>query len=193
MTDAYTIGKELGTGSIGVVRAVRCKETSECFALKTINKDRLDEFQTRYLETECEALKRIDSHPNIVRLHEIYDTPKKLHIVMEQATGGQLLERLATKGLFSETVTAQCIRSITDAIAYCHSRGVVHRDLKPENILLSDETDDADIKVTDFGLSKLYSTDTEVMYTQCGSPEFVAPEVMAGNGYTAACDVWSLV
>ena len=111
---------------------------------------------------------------------------------MELVTGGQLLERLATKGLYSEANTAQCIRSITDAIGYCHEKGVVHRDLKPENILLSDDTDDADIKLADFGLSKLYNAETEMMFTQCGTPEFVAPEVMAGSGYTSACDIWSL-
>ena len=77
----------------------------------------------KYLEAECEVLKQVDEHPNIVKMHEIYDTPKKLHIVMELVTGGQLLQRLATKGLYSEAVTAQCIRSIADALAYCHSKG----------------------------------------------------------------------
>ena len=111
---------------------------------------------------------------------------------MELVTGGQLLERLATKGLYSEAVTAQCIRSIAEALAYCHEKGVVHRDLKPENILLSDDTDDATIKLADFGLSKLYNAETEMMFTQCGTPEFVAPEVMGGTGYSMACDIWSL-
>ena len=111
---------------------------------------------------------------------------------MELVTGGQLLERLATKGLYSEAVTAQCIRSIAEALAYCHEKGVVHRDLKPENILLSDDTDDATIKLADFGLSKLYNAETEMMFTQCGTPVFVAPEVMGGTGYSMACDIWSL-
>ena len=194
VTDVYTIGKELGTGTFGVVRQVEHKQTGERFALKTINKEKLDEHQmkyvlrttcvaalcvcvcvcvcvrvlcihwpSRYLEAECEVLKQVDEHPNIVKMHEIYDTPKKLHIVMELVTGGQLLERLATKGLYSEAVTAQCIRSIAEALAYCHSKGVVHRDLKPENILLSDNTDNATIKLADFGLSKLYNAETEVM------------------------------
>jgi serine/threonine protein kinase len=154
VTDAYTIGSELGAGTVAVVRAVRCKETGMAYALKTISKDRLDEGQLKYLEAECEALKRIDAHPNIAKLHEIYDTPKRLYIVMEQASGGQLLERLATKGLYSEGVTATCIRSIADAVAYCHSKGVVHRDLKPENILLSDATDEACIKLVDFGAQR---------------------------------------
>lgn len=189
VTDMYSIGKELGTGTFGVVRAVKSKESGESYALKTINKEKLDDHQMKYLEAECQVLKRIDGHGNIVKLHEIYDTPKKLHIVMELVTGGQLLERLATKGLYSEATTAQCIRSITDAIGYCHEKGVVHRDLKPENILLSDDTDDADIKLADFGLSKLYNAETEMMFTQCGTPEFVAPEVMAGSGYTSACDI----
>lgn len=159
----YSIGRELGTGTFGVVRQVESKHTGERFALKTINKEKLDDHQMKYLEAECEVLKQVDEHPNIVKMHEIYDTPKKLHIVMELVTGGQLLERLATKGLYSEAVTAQCIRSIADALAYCHSKGVVHRDLKPENILLSDEGDDASIKLADFGLSKLYNAETEMM------------------------------
>ena len=191
VTDVYTIGKELGTGTFGVVRQVEHKQTCQRFALKTINKEKLDDHQmkyllritciaalsvslcvlsvlhiywpSRYLEAECEVLKQVDEHPNIVKMHEIYDTPKKLHIVMELVTGGQLLERLATKGLYSEAVTAQCIRSIAEALAYCHSKGVVHRDLKPENILLSDTTDDATIKLADFGLSKLYNAETEMM------------------------------
>ncbi len=163
VTDVYTIGRELGTGTFGVVRQVANKQTGEMFALKTINKEKLDDHQMKYLEAECEVLKQVDEHPNIVKMHEIYDTPKKLHIVMELVTGGQLLERLATKGLYSEAVTAQCIRSIADALAYCHSKGVVHRDLKPENILLSDHTDNASIKLADFGLSKLYNAETEVM------------------------------
>ena len=188
----YAIGKELGTGTFGVVRQVEQRQTGERFALKTINKEKLDDHQMKYLEAECEVLKQVDDHPNIVKMHEIYDTPKKLHIVMELVTGGQLLERLATKGLYSEAVTAQCIRSITEALAYCHSKGVVHRDLKPENILLSDDTDDASIKLADFGLSKLYNAETEMMFTQCGTPEFVAPEVMATTGYSEACDIWSL-
>lgn len=163
VTDVYAIGRELGTGTFGVVRQVENRETGERFALKTINKEKLDDHQMKYLEAECEVLKQVDDHPNIVKMHEIYDTPKKLHIVMEIVTGGQLLERLATKGLYSEAVTAQCIRSIADALAYCHSKGVVHRDLKPENILLSNDTDDASIKLADFGLSKLYNAETEMM------------------------------
>ena len=118
VADIYTIGKELGTGTFGVVREVIEKKTGSRYALKTIDKGKLDDHQMKYLEAECEVLKLIDSHPNIVKLHEIYDTPKKLHIVMELVTGGQLLERLATKGLYSEAVTAQCIRSIVEAIGY---------------------------------------------------------------------------
>lgn len=78
VTDMYTIGKELGTGTFGVVRAVQSKDTSIKYALKTINKQKLDDHQMKYLEAECEVLKRIDGHPNIVKMHEIYDTPKKL-------------------------------------------------------------------------------------------------------------------
>ena len=80
VTDMYTIGKELGTGTFGVVRAVQSKDTSVRYALKTINKEKLDDHQMKYLEAECEVLKRIDGHHNIVKLHEIYDTPKKLSV-----------------------------------------------------------------------------------------------------------------
>jgi len=190
--DCYQIGKLIGTGTFGEVREVKDRRTKQKFALKTIDKSKLDAHQMKYLEGECEVLKRIDGHTNIVKLHEIWDAPKKLHIVMELVSGGQLLERLASKGLYSEGVTAQCFRSILEAISHCHSLGVVHRDLKPENILLSDNSDSAEVKVADFGLAKLYDDETTMMMTQCGTPEFVAPEVMAGNGYTKECDIWSL-
>ena len=76
--DVYTIGKELGTGTFGVVRQVEHRDSGDRYALKTINKEKLDEHQMKYLEAECEVLKQVDQHPNIVKMLEIYDTPKKL-------------------------------------------------------------------------------------------------------------------
>lgn len=119
-------------------------------------------------------------------------------MVLELMTGGevlqcliQLFERIVEKDHFSEKEAAATLRPIIDALAYCHKMGIVHRDLKPENLLYSSMEPGALLKVSDFGLARFVGSD-EVMMTQCGTPGYVAPEIITGKGYTEAIDFWSV-
>jgi len=141
------------------------------------------------LQTEVEILSQID-HPNIVKLHEIYDEKNRFSMVMELMTGGELFDRIVEKEHYSEKEAADTIRPVVDAIRYCHSMGIAHRDLKPENLLYATPDPNSIIKITDFGLAKVINND--LMTTACGTPGYVAPEILTGKGYDIAVDYWSI-
>ncbi len=128
------------------------------------------------------------NHPNIVRIHEVIGTKTKIYIVMEYVSGGQLSDKLSYVKKLSEGDARKHFQQLIDAVDYCHGRGVYHRDLKPENLLLDSK---GNLKVSDFGLSALHKPG-DVLTTACGSPCYVAPELLANRGYDgAAADTWS--
>lgn len=186
----YKLGDELGRGSFAIVRRAICRKTGQEFAVKCIDKAKLQREDEEALATEVAILERVD-HPNIVQLVQCFDTPSMFYMVMEVMSGGEMFERIIEKSKFSEEEAANVIRKIASALSYCHARGIVHRDLKPENLLFKDPTDTADIKIADFGLAKLLRG-TDHMVTACGTPGYVAPEVIEGRLYTDAVDCWSL-
>jgi len=129
------------------------------------------------------------SHPHCVKMYELYDTKKKLYMVLEILRGGELFDRIVKRRFFSEAQAAQVIQCVVAAISYLHKIGVVHRDLKPENLLYATKEDDSIIKLTDFGLAKF----TKVkMATACGTPGYVAPEILSGKPYGPEVDLWSI-
>jgi len=186
----YKIGDELGRGSFAIVRKGISRKDNSAWAIKCIDKLKLDEEDEAALEIEVEILEKVN-HPNIVRLRQVFDTPKVFYMVMELMTGGELFDRIVQKSKYGEAEAATLIRKLADALAYCHSRGIVHRDLKPENLLYTDETDNAEIKIADFGLAKLLNQ-SQIMATACGTPGYVAPEILDGKPYTEKVDCWSL-
>ena len=109
---------------------------------------------------------------------------------MEKCIGGELFDRIVEKDHYSESEAANALLPVIDAIKYCHSMGIVHRDLKPENLLYTSPDNSAIIKVTDFGLARFY--DDDVMTTACGTPGYVAPEILLGKGYGLEVDYWSI-
>jgi len=133
------------------------------------------------------------NHPNCVQLYEMFETSKKIYMVMELLTGGELFDRIVAKGSYSEREASDLIKDITSAIQYLHSIGIVHRDLKPENLIYLNQRADSPIKITDFGLAKFRSgSKLEAMTTACGTPGYVAPEVLKNEPYGKAVDMWSL-
>jgi len=179
--------KELGHGHYGVVRLATDKITGEKFAIKTIRKAKVSKYDA--LRREIDILKSCD-HPNIIRLVDVHEDEKSIHLVQELCTGGELFDRIIDRGHYTEHDAKQIMYKLLLAVNYCHEKGIVHRDLKPENFIFKTKDDDAEIKVIDFGLSCM-GKGGEHMHTRVGTPYYIAPEVLAKN-YTLACDVWSL-
>jgi len=127
-------------------------------------------------------------HQNVVGLRAIFDTDETLFIVMELMKGGELYEEIVRRKSFTEKDASYIMSQLFSALAYLHERGIVHRDLKLENLLLVKDGG-LDIKLADFGLSKLYSG--KALQTACGTPFYVAPDILLGAGYGPAVDMWA--
>ncbi|XP_078678374.1 calcium/calmodulin-dependent protein kinase type IV-like [Branchiostoma floridae x Branchiostoma belcheri] len=184
--DFYELGPQIGHGATSVV--YRCEQlgTKLPFAVKRIKKTT----DKKIIRAEVGILLRL-KHPNIIQLREIFETASELYLVLELVTGGELFERIIQKGYYSEKDAAEAVRQICEAVAYLHENDIVHRDLKPENLLYSVESEDALLKLADFGLSKIISNEV-TMQTVCGTPGYCAPEVLRGHPYGPMVDMWSI-
>ncbi|XP_034851333.1 serine/threonine-protein kinase 33 isoform X4 [Mirounga leonina] len=194
----YTFGKILGQGSFGMVIEATDKETETKWAIKKVNKDKAGSSAVKLLEREVNILKSV-KHEHIIHLEQVFETPKKMYLVMELCEDGELKEILDRKGHFSENETRWIIQSLASAIAYLHNKDIVHRDLKLENIMVkSSFIDDnnemnLNIKVTDFGLAvKKHGRSEAMLQTTCGTPIYMAPEVINAHDYSQQCDIWSI-
>lgn len=163
------------------------KDTGDYFAIKCIEKHEVD---TDRLETEVEILKAVE-HPHIISLEEFFDTPETLYLVMELVSGGELFDKITDLGAYSENTAAVLVKNILSAVSYLHDLNIAHRDLKPTNLLLKDDEDLTNVKIADFGLSKIIGENT-MMQTACGTPIYVAPEVLTGEAYEKEVDMWSV-
>ncbi|XP_016002883.2 serine/threonine-protein kinase 33 isoform X3 [Rousettus aegyptiacus] len=196
--EIYTFGRILGQGSFGMVFEATDKETEIKWAIKKVNKDKAGSSAVKLLEREVSILKSV-KHEHIIHLEQVFETPKKMYLVMELCEDGTLKEILDRKGHFSENETRWIIQSLASAIAYLHSNDIVHRDLKLENMLVkSSFIDDnnemnLNIKVTDFGLAvKKHGRSEAMLQTTCGTPIYMAPEVINAHDYSQQCDIWSI-
>jgi len=185
----YEISETLGTGAFSEVKRCTDKRTGQQFAMKIIDKAKCKGKESM-IETEVCILKTA-KHENIIQLYEMYEIEGKIYLIMELVTGGELFDEIVRIGKYSEPEAAKIVHKILVAIEYLHQLGIAHRDLKPENLLLSDRTKNAKIMISDFGLSKIFNDD-EVMKTACGTPGYVAPEVLVRKGYGREVDLWSL-
>ncbi|GMH48088.1 hypothetical protein TrRE_jg11832 [Triparma retinervis] len=186
----YKMGKILGQGSFATVRLATHKKDGTKWAIKVIKKNSVGPDDEAALKSEVEVLQTV-SHDNIVRLNEVFDCSQNLYMVMEVCAGGELFDRITEKDHYSEEEARFAIRQIATALDYCHERNIVHRDLKPENLLYGDHSDDATLKLADFGLAKLLDAET-LLHAQCGTPGYVAPEIVKNEAYGVQVDMWSL-
>lgn len=186
----YELGKLLGCGAFAKVYHARNVRSGQSVAIKSINKQRIQKGNlAANIKREISIMHRL-RHPHIVSLHEVLATKTKIYFVMDFAKGGELFAKIA-KGRFSEDLSRKYFQQLISAVDYCHSHGVFHRDLKPENLLLDENWD---LKVTDFGLSAVTDQIRHdgLLHTLCGTPAYVAPEILAKKGYDGAkVDVWS--
>jgi len=142
------------------------------------------------LRQEIKIMAPLD-HPNIIRLHEYFETPEAIHLVLELCSGGELLDKLNTQpdNRFTEVVACQLVHSMLSAVRYCHNNNIVHRDLKLENFLFENRSSSSELKLIDFGLAHIY--ENQNLHTSVGTPYYVAPEVIRKN-YNSKCDIWSI-
>ncbi|XP_078177331.1 CBL-interacting serine/threonine-protein kinase 12-like isoform X2 [Carex rostrata] len=186
----YEIGRLLGEGNFAKVYQAKNSKTNEDVAIKVLDKEKIfKRGLAPQLKREIEVLRRV-RHPYIVQLHEVMATKSKIYIVMEFVKGGELFNKVA-KGRLPEDVARKYFQQLISAVAFCHVRGVYHRDIKPENLLVDEN---GDLKVADFGLSAVAEQIQQdgLFYTLCGTPAYVAPDVLARRGYDAGrADLWS--
>ncbi|XP_063307022.1 calcium/calmodulin-dependent protein kinase type 1G [Pelobates fuscus] len=185
--DTFVFMEVLGSGAFSEVFLVKHRSTGQHFALKCIKK--VNSSRDRSLENEIAVLKKI-KHDNIVILEDIYESSSHFYLVMQLVSGGELFDRILERGVYTEKDASNVIRQVLSAVKYLHDNGIVHRDLKPENLLYLTPDENAKIMITDFGLSKM--EESGIMSTACGTPGYVAPEVLAQKPYSKAVDCWSI-
>uniref|UniRef100_A0A672R020 Calcium/calmodulin-dependent protein kinase type 1D-like n=1 Tax=Sinocyclocheilus grahami TaxID=75366 RepID=A0A672R020_SINGR len=187
--EMFVFKEVLGTGAFSEVVLAEERSTGKMFAVKCIPKKALKGKESS-IENEIAVLRKI-KHENIVALEDIYESSNHLYLIMQLVSGGELFDRIVEKGFYTEKDASTLIRQVLDAVNYLHNMGIVHRDLKPENLLYFNPQDGSKIMISDFGLSKMEGTG-DVMSTACGTPGYVAPEVLAQKPYSKAVDCWSI-
>ena len=188
----YVLGKTIGHGSFAKVKLARDTETNELVAIKVLEKEMIvqQHMTVKQIKSEISTMKLV-RHPYIVQLREVVASKKRIFIVLEYVKGGELYDKIKQCGRLREDEARKYFQQLIDAVDYCHSRNVYHRDLKPENLLLDDR---GNLKISDFGLSALPQQIGRdgLLHTACGTPNYIAPEVIKNNGYHGStADLWS--
>lgn len=183
----YIVKETIGSGGFAKVKRAIHLSTGEVVALKIMDKATLGADLPR-VKTEIEAMKNLH-HQHICRLYQVIETSRKIYMVLEYCSGGELFDYIVQKDRLSEYEARVFFRQIVAAVAYMHESGYAHRDLKPENLLIDEEQN---LKLSDFGLCAKAGTDN-VLFTCCGSPAYAAPELIAGKSYLGSeADIWSM-
>uniref|UniRef100_A0AAX7T4J4 Serine/threonine-protein kinase DCLK2 n=1 Tax=Astatotilapia calliptera TaxID=8154 RepID=A0AAX7T4J4_ASTCA len=187
ISDRYKVGRMLGDGNFAVVRECTEHSTGREYALKIINKGKC-RGKEHMIQNEVAILRRV-KHPNIVLLIEEFDTYNELYLVMELVKGGDLFDAITSANRYTERDASGMLHNLASAIKYLHSLNIVHRDIKPENLLVYEHADGSkSLKLGDFGLATVVDGP---LYTVCGTPTYVAPEIIAETGYGLKVDIWA--
>uniref|UniRef100_A0A3Q3WIR0 Protein kinase domain-containing protein n=1 Tax=Mola mola TaxID=94237 RepID=A0A3Q3WIR0_MOLML len=184
--ELFEFMEELGSGAFSEVYMVKERKTGKMFAMKCVKKKQKKDLN---LENEITVLRRI-KHENVVGMEDFYEGRTHYYLVMQLVSGGELFDRILDRGVYSEKDASCVIQQVLQAVNYLHQNSIVHRDLKPENILYYSQDENSKIMISDFGLSKM--VDNDIMSTACGTPGYVAPEVLAQKPYSKAVDCWSI-
>eukprot|EP00344_Euplotes_crassus_P003383 CAMPEP_0196995726 /NCGR_PEP_ID=MMETSP1380-20130617/1792_1 /TAXON_ID=5936 /ORGANISM="Euplotes crassus, Strain CT5" /LENGTH=706 /DNA_ID=CAMNT_0042411491 /DNA_START=310 /DNA_END=2430 /DNA_ORIENTATION=- len=191
VADYYDVSKKvLGKGKFGIVKLATHKKTGKEVAIKMVSKTQMSPEDLELQRNEIEILK-VCQHPSIIRLLDIFENETDIYLVMEYMKGGDLFDYLQRRDFtIPEDLACDFAHQIATAIFYLHSYGVAHRDLKPENIIVSDDTESPEIKITDFGLSKIVGP-KETSKEPFGTLSYAAPEILQGLQYNKSVDIWS--
>ncbi|CDP00953.1 unnamed protein product [Coffea canephora] len=185
----YEIGRTIGEGTFAKVKFAQNTETGESVAMKILDRSTIIKHKmVDQIKREISIMKLV-RHPYVVQFYAVIASRTKIYIILEFITGGELFDKIVHHGRLSEAESRRYFQQLIDGVDYCHSRGVYHRDLKPENLLLDSQ---GNLKISDFGLSALPGQGVNLLKTTCGTPNYVAPEVLSHKGYDGAvADVWS--
>lgn len=187
VTDKYEFGKKMGDGNFAIVRRSKARELNREVAVKIIDKSKMK--GKEYMIDHEINIMYMCNHPNIIRVFEDYETPDEIYLIMELIKGGDLFDYITKHRRFDEITSSLMIKDIGEAILYLHAKKIVHRDLKPENLLVMQRKDGRiTIKLTDFGLAMQVNGPIK---TVCGTPTYVAPEILAESGYGLEVDCWA--
>ena len=186
----YKLGDQLGEGAYSIVKAAVTKIGNKRVAVKIVDKHNLPKEDEDALKSEVEILRSI-KHNHIVQCFDFYEEGGYFYVVLEYLDGGELFDRIVKKTSYTEKEARDTIFLVVSAIKYCHDKNVVHRDLKPENLILKSKTNDSDIKIADFGFA-IKARGDKSLRTQCGTPGYVAPEILEHEPYGKAVDMWSI-
>nr|XP_034492372.1 serine/threonine-protein kinase DCLK1 isoform X4 [Marmota flaviventris] len=187
ITERYKVGRTIGDGNFAVVKECVERSTAREYALKIIKKSKC-RGKEHMIQNEVSILRRV-KHPNIVLLIEEMDVPTELYLVMELVKGGDLFDAITSTNKYTERDASGMLYNLASAIKYLHSLNIVHRDIKPENLLVYEHQDGSkSLKLGDFGLATIVDGP---LYTVCGTPTYVAPEIIAETGYGLKVDIWA--
>ncbi|XP_058132938.1 serine/threonine-protein kinase DCLK1 isoform X2 [Dasypus novemcinctus] len=187
ITERYKVGRTIGDGNFAVVKECVERSTAREYALKIIKKSKC-RGKEHMIQNEVSILRRV-KHPNIVLLIEEMDVPTELYLVMELVKGGDLFDAITSTNKYTERDASGMLYNLASAIKYLHSLNIVHRDIKPENLLVYEHQDGSkSLKLGDFGLATIVDGP---LFTVCGTPTYVAPEIIAETGYGLKVDIWA--
>ena len=192
----YEIGQSLGEGTFGKVKQATNVKTGEVVAIKILDKEKIQK-QNMGAQVKKEiSIMKLVRHRTVVKLKEVLASKTKIFIVLELVTGGELFDKIVEAGKFEDDAARFYFQQLVVGTMFCHQNGVCHRDLKPENLLLDSNQN---LKISDFGLSAMYEggesgpDKVTLLHTTCGTPNYVAPEVLADRGYDGyMADTWSI-
>jgi calcium-dependent protein kinase len=155
--EKYSLGRRLGQGQFGTTYLCVERSSGKEYACKSILKRKLvTDDDVEDVRREIQIMYHLAGHPNVISIRGAYEDAVAVHLVMELCAGGELFDRIVTKGHYTERKAAELARVIVGVVEVCHSMGVMHRDLKPENFLFVDQTEEAALKTIDFGLSVFF-------------------------------------
>ncbi|KAM7063679.1 serine/threonine-protein kinase DCLK3 [Molossus nigricans] len=183
----YDTGRVIGDGNFAIVKECWHRETRQAYAMKVIAKSKL-KGKEDMVDSEILIIQSL-SHPNIVKLHEVYETDSEIYLIMEYVQGGDLFDAIIEHVKFPERDAARMLTDLCKALVHMHDKSIVHRDLKPENLLVQRNEDKSmTLKLADFGLAKHV---VRPVFTVCGTPTYVAPEILSEKGYGLEVDLWA--
>ncbi|KAI7852382.1 kinase-like domain-containing protein [Circinella umbellata] len=181
LTRIYKVSNHtLGVGSFAVVKLCTHKKTGQTYALKIVMKKGI-----------ADVLKQV-RHPHIISMHGLFEDTQAVYIVTDHAKGGELFQQLLRKGSYTEKDASNLVRQILEGLAYLHEHDIVHRDIKPENLLFQTTESEDKLMITDFGLSRIIKDHDGILMTACGTPGYVAPEILLRSGHGTPVDLWSV-